>query len=338
MRLTHSTALAFMAAAAMMAGASFAVSAQTAPIVMKLACPTLNDNAHEYMKRYAAAVEKKSSGRIKAELYPAGQLGSIPRMIELTQQGAIQVLLLPPEFFVGVDQRFELLSAAGLFENDQHAIKTISDPEFSKAFLTLGGNKGLTGVDLYFTGPQAFAMRRPFRTLDDIKGKKIRVLASQFQTEQVNRLGATGVPMSLGDVLPALQQGTVDGALGTMQLFSALAYYDTVKYANETGQAYVFNVTALSKTWFTALPADLQSMLVATAREVGDDVNQWELDFNSKQRKVWVEKGAALDALSSANHAELMTRTRAVAEDIVKAKPDLKPLWDQLVAAAKRNM
>ena len=77
--------------------------------VMKLATPTLNDGQHEWMRRYAAAIETKSGGRIKAELYPASQLGSIPRMIEGTQLGSIQIFLAPPEFFVGVDPRFELL-------------------------------------------------------------------------------------------------------------------------------------------------------------------------------------------------------------------------------------
>jgi TRAP-type C4-dicarboxylate transport system substrate-binding protein len=75
--------------------------------VMKLATPTLNDGQHEWMRRFAAAIEAKSGGRIKAELYPASQLGSIPRMIEGTQLGSIQIFLAPPEFFVGVDQRFE---------------------------------------------------------------------------------------------------------------------------------------------------------------------------------------------------------------------------------------
>src|ERR1700750_437634 len=81
--------------------------------VMKLATATLNDGQHEWMKRFAAAIEQKSSGRIKAELYPASQLGAIPRMIEGTQLGSIQMFVSPPEFYVGVDQRFELMSAAG---------------------------------------------------------------------------------------------------------------------------------------------------------------------------------------------------------------------------------
>jgi TRAP-type C4-dicarboxylate transport system substrate-binding protein len=87
-----------------------AVNART--FVMKLATAALNDAQHEWMRRFASTIERKSGSRIKAELYPASQLGSIPPMIEGTQLGSIQILLTPAEFFVGVDQRFELLTAS----------------------------------------------------------------------------------------------------------------------------------------------------------------------------------------------------------------------------------
>jgi len=230
------------------------------------------------------------------------------------------------------------LSAAGLFESEQHAIWTISDPEFSKAFLALGANKGLIGASLFIGGPAAFATRGPFRTLADLKGKKIRVFASPFQIDQMTTLGGTGVPMSLGDVLPALQQGTVDGALGVIQIFTALGYNDTTKYVNETGHAFVFVLAALSKRWFDTLPADLQAMVLATAQETGTEVNPWQIDFLTRQRKTWVEKGGELAVLSPADKAEMMARTGTVGDDIVKTKPELKPLWELLRAAAKRNM
>ena len=103
-----------------------------------------------------------------------------------------------------------------------------------------GANKGLVGASLFMTGPTVFDMRTPMRTLADLKGKKIRVLASPFQTEQIARLGGTGVPMTLGDVLPALQQGTLDGAMGALPVFAALQYYDSAKYMTETGHAYIY--------------------------------------------------------------------------------------------------
>src|SRR5450432_2929254 len=124
-------ACSFVLAAIVLAVLSGNASSQT--LVMKLSTATLNDTQHEWMKRFAVAIEKNSNGRIKAELYPASQLGAIPRMIEGTQLGSIQLFISPPEFFVGIDQRFELLSAAGLVESEQQAVKLVADPEFTKA-------------------------------------------------------------------------------------------------------------------------------------------------------------------------------------------------------------
>jgi TRAP-type transport system periplasmic protein len=309
----------------------------TRSVVMKLASPTLNDGTHEWMKRYAAAIEQRSGGRIKAELYPASQLGSIPRMIEGTQLGSIQMCFCPPEFLAALDPRYELLTAAGLFESEQHAVRTISDTEFVKDFLTLGANRGLVGAGLFLAGPAAFVMRSPFRTLADIRGKKIRVLASPFQTEQVARLGATGLSMSLGDVLPALQQGTIDGALGTVGVFAAFGYYDTARYLNETGHAFTFVMASVSKRWFDTLPADLRALVLTTARDMDKEVNPWVMEFDQRERRVWVEKGGEIDTLSASDKMELMARTGTIGDDIVKIKPELKPLWDELRAAVKRN-
>src|SRR6204780_5034247 len=90
--------------------------------VMKITLPTVNETQHQFAKNYAAAVERDSGGRIKAEVYPASQLGSIPRQIEGVQFGAIQCAVLPPEFFVGVDERFEVMAAPGLVDSQKHAL------------------------------------------------------------------------------------------------------------------------------------------------------------------------------------------------------------------------
>jgi TRAP-type C4-dicarboxylate transport system substrate-binding protein len=318
------------------AGAGGAAAQDNKAMVIKLATATLNDAQHEWLKLFAAKIEKNTNGRMKGEVYPASQLGTIPRMIEGTQLGSIQIWVGPPEFLVGVDQRFELLSVPGLFRDDQHSLKTVGEPDFNKAFLALGANKGLIGASLFWTGPYAFAMRTPMRTLADLKGKKIRVLASPFQMEQMTRLGATGVPLTLGDVLPALQQGTLDGALGALPVFSALQYQGSAKYMTETGHAYIFSEAVFSKRWFEGLPPDLQAAVRKTADEAKNEAIPWALAFLEDQRKAWVAKGGEVIRLPDADHAELMQKMRPVGDDIVKTKPDLKPLWDQLLAAAEK--
>jgi len=56
-----------------------AARAQDKTLVMKITTPTINDVPDTYGRNFAAAVEKDSGGRIKGEVYPASQLGSIPR-------------------------------------------------------------------------------------------------------------------------------------------------------------------------------------------------------------------------------------------------------------------
>ncbi len=340
-RLAHRVralrACALVVAAALTAAVPDVAAAQDRAMTVKLATGTINDAQHEWLKRFAAAIEKNSGGRLKPEIYPASQLGTIPRMIEATQLGSIQVWVGPPEFLVGVDQRFELLSVPSLFRNDQHALRTIADPEFAKAFLAVGADKGLIGASLFLYGPMGYATRTPVRTVADLKGKKIRVLASPFQTEQMARLGAVGVPLTPSDVLPALQQGAIDGSFSTMPFFTSLQIYDAARYVTETGQAYVFAVAVVSRRWFDGLPADLKEQVMAAARLAEAEVTPWTIDFIAAQHRIWTGKGGEIISLSGADRADILAKVAGVGDDIVTARPALRPLWEQMLAAAKRS-
>jgi TRAP-type C4-dicarboxylate transport system substrate-binding protein len=116
-----------------------------------------------------------------------------------------------------------------------------------------------------------------------------------------------------------------------------LQYQEVAKYVTETGQAYVFSVAMLSKRWFDSLPADLQGQVMAAAEQAETEVTRWELDFLVSQRKVWIDKGGELIVLPAADKAEIMAKLAPIGEDIVKTKPILKPLWDEMVATAKRS-
>src|SRR5271169_752172 len=238
-----------------------AAQAQDKTYVMKITTPTLNAALDQYARAYGAAVEKDSGGRIKVEVYPASQLGSIPRQIEGTQFGAIQCAVIPPEFFVGVDERFEVLAAPGLVSSVVQAQHMASDPQVQKLMLGLGADKGLRGVGLLLGEPNQIIAKTAIRHLDDLKGKKIRIFASDFQSTTFKRLGATPVAMSLGDVLPAIQQGAIDGATGGVEAFAGLHFYDTAKYITMTNHAAIFLVVEVSRKWYESLPADLQEIV-----------------------------------------------------------------------------
>lgn len=318
-------------ASAVLAGSSRKLLAQSAPQVMKVATLTLNDAQHEWMKIFASIVEADSQGRIKVELYPAGQLGSAPRSVEGVQFGSIQAFVAPPEFLSGVDSRFEVLGAPGLFKDTAHANRTVLNPEFYKAFLSLGANKGLKGIGLFINDPAVFNTRTKIEKLADFNGKKIRVLASPIQTEQLRKVNATAVPMSLGEVLPALQQGTIDGVMSVLPVLTALRFYDSAKFMLESDHAMVTVVAVASKMWYEKLPKDLQAVIDNAGQKASVQVFPWATEFSAKQRAAWLANGGMITKLSKEEQEQLMSMLRPIGADVTSKKAEEKAFFDLLL-------
>ena len=312
------------------------VSAQDKIYTMKITLPTLNDPSYFFAKNYAAALEKDSGGRIKPEIYPASQLGSIPRQIEGTQFGAIQCAVIPPEFFVGVDERFELMAAPGLVSSMEHGQRLAADPEVLKLMLGLGADKGLHGVALFMNAPSSLISKTPVRHLADFKGKKMRVMASKFQTLPIERLGATPVAMTLGDVVPAIQQGAVDGAIGGIVVWTPMHFQDAAKYVTETGQPAVFAIAEVSKSWYDSLPADLQKIVDSDAAAAQAAIGPVASDIVAKARKGWTDSGGELISLPPDEEAELMKTFLSTGAEVAKAKPEIEAAYKIVTDAAAR--
>ena len=327
----------FVFTGSIVGGLSPASAQGTAPIVMKLSTATINDTQHEWLKRYAAAVEKDSGGRIKGEIYPASQLGAIPRQIEGTQFGSIQGWSGPPEFLVGVDERYEALSAPGLFSSRSQYQRTIDDPVVRDLILGLGANKGLYGAGIYPIGPSSIITRKQIHALADFSGLKIRVLASPFQLELIKRMGGSPVAMTLGDVLPALQQGAIDGSLTTMTQYTTLHYIDAAKYVTRTGQPYVSSISVLSKKWVDGLPPDLQKIVRDDAAKVSTDIVPFINQFFDAQEKVWTDQGGVVTDLPKADHEAMLAKVSSIADDLSKSKPDLNAAVKVVFAEAAKN-
>jgi TRAP-type transport system periplasmic protein len=329
---------AVFAMASVLLGLASPAGAQGAPpITMKLSTATLNDTQHEWLKRFAAAVEKDSSGRIKPEIYPASQLGAIPRQIEGVQFASIQGWCGPPEFLVGVDERYEALSSPGLFTSREQYERTVRDPVITDLVLGLGANKGLVGAGIFPIGPSSIVTRKQIQHLADFSGLKIRVLASQFQLEMIKRMGASPVAMTLGDVLPAIQQGAIDGSLTTMTQYTTLHYIDAAKYVTETDQPYVTSITVLSKKWVDGLPPDLQKIVRDDAAKVSVDLVPFIDQFFDAQRQVWKDSGGTVARLPDADQAAMIAKISSIADDLSKSKPDLNAAVRTVFAEAAKN-
>ena len=303
---------------------------------MKISTPTIHDVPDTFGANFLAAVEKDSGGRIKGQVYPASQLGSIPRQIEGTQFGSIQCAVIPPEFFVGIDQRFEVMAAPGLVNSLAQGEKVAADPEVRKLMLALGDGKGLHGVAIFMAEPSDVISKTPIRHLADFKGKKLRTFASKFQTEAWSRLGATPVAMSLGDVLPALQQGTIDGAVAGMGPFTHMHFSDAAKYITMTNQPAIFLIAEINKKWYDSLPLDLQKIIDKDAAEQAVAIGPVAVDMRKKSEAAWTASGGEEINLPPDEQVQMMKTLSSVGADVSKSDPQLAAAYKVVTDAAAR--
>jgi TRAP-type transport system periplasmic protein len=331
------TLLAIAAAVLSVALTVGSTRAEDKTYVIKIGTPTVNDTPEEFSRGFAEMVEKESGGRLKVEVYSASKLGSIPREIEGLQFGSIECGIFPPEFYVGIDERFEMLAAPGMLDSLAHGQRLLAQPEVMKMMLGLGADKGLHGIGLYMALPSVLSSRTPIRTLADLKGKKIRVFASKFQTEAFERLGATPIAMSTGDVLPALQQGAIDGAISGITVFNAMHFQDAAKYVTELNQPPIFLIIEVSKRWFETLPKDLQDIIDRAGAAESVAINPFAAGLWQKARKSWVDSGGELISLPADEQASMMASLAGVGDNIAKTKPQLFEAYKLVTAAAQRT-
>jgi TRAP-type transport system periplasmic protein len=303
--------------------------------VMKISIATVGDALHQYAKDYAAAVEKDSGGRIKAEIYPSSQLGSIQQQAEGVQFGAIQCQIVPPEFLAGIDERFEVLTAPGLVTSMKEGQRLAANPAVRNLMLGLGVAKGLHGVALFMTSLSVIVATQPIRHLADFKGKKIRIFASQFQRVAMQRLGAIPKPMTLGEVLPALQDNALDGAVSALTVISPMKFQKAAKYATEIDQPAIFGIVEVSSKWYDSLPTDLQQIIDKDAAAEAVAIDAQTTPINDQARQAWTAGGGQLIRLPADEQAAMVRTLASVGSDVSKTKPSLDAAYKTVTDAAK---
>ncbi|MGA7430890.1 MAG: TRAP transporter substrate-binding protein [Xanthobacteraceae bacterium] len=316
---------------------TFAPQAQAADFVMKVGTATINETQHQFIKFYKEEVEKASGGRIEVQIYPASQLGPIPREIEGVQLGNIQGYVGPVDFFVGLDPRFGVFSTPMLFRDEANAAATVHDPAVQKAVFELAAAKRMVGIATEDLGAADYGAKNAIMKLADFSGKKLRINGTEMERQKMAKLGATGVGMPLSEVVPALDQGTIDGTISGLSVFVAFKMNDLLKVVTETNDTFIISLAVVSKAWLDTLPPDLQKIVVDSGVAVQAKTQQWEVDFTKKLKDDWAAVGGTVHNLSPEDLAQMKTLLDPVGDAATKDQPAVHDMLQMVRAAAAKN-
>jgi TRAP-type C4-dicarboxylate transport system substrate-binding protein len=264
------------------------------------------------------------------DIYPASQLGGAQRQSEGLRLGTIEAATGPAELFVGVDPRFQGLAMAGLFKDIDHVRRSLLVPQVRQTVSALAASRGLIFNAAYVYDTQSFDTKAQMTKLADFAGKRVRVLASESEQAQVNALGGSAVPMSLQEVLPALQQGTIDGVSSGVPVFVAFKYYDAAPFILDTHLWAICTISLVSKVWYDRLPADLQKAVMDAGASTEPQVNAWNVNRLKADRESWTQHGGKFVTLSDAEQEEAVRRVSAALQPILAKNAPLKEFFTSI--------
>lgn len=312
---------AFRKTTAALAGAfglmALGVGAAQAQVVMKMASATINDVQHEFQKVFAEELAARVGDAVTVEIYPASQLGTIPRMAEGVLFGTIESFITPTSFLVGTDPRFAVFDTPGLFDDGAHAGRVLHDPEYRDHLEGFAQQSGLRIIGVIYNSPILVLSTTPIETLADFDGLKIRTFATPLQMQPMESVGASPTPMALSEVVPSLQSGGIDGMLAGMPILTAFKYWDVADYVTDLNFATVVSINVVNEDWFQSQPQEVRDAIRQAGRAAEQAVLPWGIENVANANQLWLDNGGQILTLSDEEQAQMQASFAAIAEEVL---------------------
>lgn len=321
----------------LLAGAALAVAVAAGPAmaqtVIKLGhFGPGSDAFSKTVEAFAAELETRSEGRLKVQIFPAGQLGNEKQQISALQGGLQEMLVTAATNLTNMSEPLRLLDLPFIFGNYAEA-DAVTTGEFGARFLTGLENANLSGLALWENGFRVMTnKKRPIAMPQDIKGLAIRVIGAPVFIDTFTALGAQPVPMPFPEIYSGLETGTIDGQDNTALTVDMMKYYEVQNHLTISNHMYSAMAVLAGKPFLDGLLAEDRAVLETAV-----------LEFGATQRAMLRETAdKVVDTLADEHRMEVIRELTpeqlaafraAVAPVIDKTvTADLKPLYDEMIA------
>jgi tripartite ATP-independent transporter DctP family solute receptor len=223
------------------------------------------------MAHFKTLVEARTGGDLEVQVFGAGALGSEVETGKQAQTGTtVQSSVMSSGAMSSFYPKYQIITTPFLFPNYRVAWEYFDGPWHAELMTGAIEEAGLRYLGTFDDGGGFVAFTnnvRPIRTVDDIKGLKIRVEENPAHVATMKALGASATPLPWGEVLTALGTGLADGQFNAPGVSSSFKLWDVNDYTTWSGHVFNSQSWMVSETWFQSLPDEYQAIVVDSAQE-----------------------------------------------------------------------
>lgn len=224
------------------------------------------------LQTFESGVKYLSDGDIDIKMYPAGEWG-------IGEEAGLQSLQLGTlDFVVTMSANLGLYTDALylfdiplMFKNLVDAMMftfkstTEHTPLVERMLEKATKESGIVVLSMAPMGRRDIFANKPINSIADLKGIKIRTMASPIQVDAFNFMGAIATPLPYSECFTALQLKTVDAAENSPAAYTLMKFNEAAPYYFASDHyASVVGIAMSKKSW-DSLPAAYQNIIKQAA-------------------------------------------------------------------------
>lgn len=261
-------------------------------------------------------LEEKAPGKFKIEVYPDGQLGDTPDLVAGVKLGTVTMMFdLSAAVTAAAGPESACIDLPYLYPTYEDWIKGTFENGGLQVFNEYLAKQGYYCIDMYYNGMrQVASVKKNYHNSDDLKGQKVRIAQNELNVAMWDAMGANPTPMSWGEVITSLSQGTIDALDHSLGVFNDFSLHKIAPYITLTNHASSPFPIVCSLDWINSLPEDLRTVLEEGVREVAKKQRDEERGNELKYIERFKNEGATVQELT--------------AEEVTAFQEKVKPVYD----------
>ena len=301
---------------AILLGASFAAQAQTK---WRLAGNFATEHSSSVaMNQFRDELAKASGGQFTVDVFPAMQLGGAAENVQNVRAGTLQMIWVGMAFLSRTVPELEAISLPFQFDSREQAFRVVDGP-VGKLLDAKFADKGLTDLGFMELGARHVTnSKRPIKSVEDLKGLKIRMQPNETHLATFRALGANPVAMDIKELYSAMQQGVVDGQETPFSVINASRYFEVQKFVSNTAHFFDFINVVANRKAFEALPPAQQTVL----RDSMAKAVAWQRSRAAAEESESIaeikKRGMTYDEVSPQFREQMRKGSAGVVEDVKK--------------------
>ena len=263
-------------------------------------------------------IKAKTGGKDSIKVYTMSQLGSEKDTIEQTKIGALDFVRINVAPMNNICPETMVPTMPFLFRSKEHTRKVLDGP-IGDEILKACEKQGFIGLAFYDSGSRSlYTVKKPVKSLADVKGLKIRVQQSDLWVSLLQAMGANATPMPYGEVYTGLKTGVVDGAENNFPSYDTARHFEVAKYYALTDHSMAPEMLLMSKKVWDGLTPQEQTIIRDAAKA--------SVPY---MRKLWDEKELESRKKVEAGGAQIVEVDKKSFSDA------MKPVYDKFITDPK---